>query len=189
MQDLPGIVQLIEAAARQPASVQAEILAGDWLSQQEMERDHGIVAAHVTREAMRGVRTINLRFHHGGFPIVLYNADDAKALRRYLNRMDREVTEHVAKVLRSHAAERQPLSTYLGRVETISSSVYLLYYRTTLVYVGESTNPIGRARTHRADGKRFDSVAVFDIPARIRRRVESVLIGHFGPPYNRISYY
>lgn len=63
--------------------------------------------------------------------------------------------------------------------------IYFLLDKAEVVYVGQTTNGVGRPFQHAKD-KKFDSVKIIPCPKEKLDEMESVYITKYNPKYNRI---
>jgi hypothetical protein len=80
----------------------------------------------------------------------------------------------------------RPLSKKLKKV-TFSESgpcVYFLIEKTEVVYVGQSVNLLSRVGSHVLD-KKFDHVVYLSLPEEVLADIETALIKHLKPKFNR----
>lgn len=79
----------------------------------------------------------------------------------------------------------EPLTHLKGlrRLPMINAGIYFLCLGGVIQYIGQSTNPYMRIRTH-ANGKSFDDVFFLPVPEDDLDRIESELIHAINPPLN-----
>lgn len=77
------------------------------------------------------------------------------------------------------AAKRQPASS------VSICGVYFLFDGNRIVYVGQSTNVLGRIGTHAQAGKKFDSFSYMEVEKDQLSEAELAYIQDFRPPLNR----